>query len=490
MSENDLRSVSEDLRLEDRLRLGEAATGIGTFSLDLDNRIWDWSAQAAFLLGCGAGGSSNGWENSVFGDDLLKIHAAVDNAPHQGNFNVEFRVRHADGSLHWLAAKGRATPGADGSPGTWRGALHEITDRKALEARLLSVNETLEARVAEVREEARTLELLNQTGVAVAAEHDLERLVQLVTDVGVELSHAAFGAFFYNVLNESGESYTLYTISGVPREAFSKFPMPRNTAIFEPTFRGAGPVRSNDILLNPRYGKSAPHHGMPEGHLPVRSYLALPVVSRAGEVLGGLFFGHPQPGVFTERAERIVTALAAQAAVAIDNARLHQANQREIAARTAAEEELKVLNQSLERRAEERAQELARSLLRLEDTERRFLHFVEGVTDYAIYMLDPEGRVVNWNAGAERAKGYGRHEIVGRHFSTFYTLEDREIGLPQKALATAAGTGKYEVRRLAGEERPNQVLGECRYQCDQGRCRCAGGICQDHPRSDRATRSG
>ena len=54
----------------------------------------------------------------------------------------------------------------------------------------------------------------------------------------------------------------------------------------------------------------------------MRSYLAVPVISRSGEVLGGLFFGHPQPGVFTERAERIVTALAAQAAVAIDNARL------------------------------------------------------------------------------------------------------------------------------------------------------------------------
>ena len=54
----------------------------------------------------------------------------------------------------------------------------------------------------------------------------------------------------------------------------------------------------------------APHHGMPEGHLPVRSYLAVPVVSRSGEVIGGLFFGHPEPGVFTERAERLVAGIA------------------------------------------------------------------------------------------------------------------------------------------------------------------------------------
>ena len=72
----------------------------------------------------------------------------------------------------------------------------------------------------------------------------------------------------------------------------------------------------------------------------MRSYLAVPVVSRSGEVLGGLFFGHPQPGVFTERAERIVVALAAQAAVAIDNARLYQTSQREVAARSEAERAL------------------------------------------------------------------------------------------------------------------------------------------------------
>ena len=71
---------------------------------------------------------------------------------------------------------------------------------------------------------------------------------------------------------------------------------------------------------------------MPEGHLPVRSYLAVPVVSRSGEVLGGLFFGHAKPGVFTERAERLVAGIAAQAAIAMDNARLYRA-ERETAAK-------------------------------------------------------------------------------------------------------------------------------------------------------------
>src|SRR5690606_6999230 len=69
---------------------------------------------------------------------------------------------------------------------------------------------------------------------------------------------------------------------------------------------------------------------------------------------------------------------------------------------------------------------------------------VEGVTDYAIYMLDPEGRVASWNTGAQRIKGYRPAEILGEHFSRFYTDEDRAAGLPERALATAAAEGRFE----------------------------------------------
>jgi signal transduction histidine kinase/ActR/RegA family two-component response regulator len=152
--------------------------------------------------------------------------------------------------------------------------------------------------------------------------------VQAVTDAATELTGARFGSFFYNVLNEEGASYTLYTLSGVPREAFAHFPMPRATDLFGPTFRGEGVVRIDDVHLDPRYGKNSPYFGMPEGHLPVTSYLAVPVISRSGEVLGGLFFGHPEPRVFTERHARIVEGLAAQSAIAMDNARLYESAQR------------------------------------------------------------------------------------------------------------------------------------------------------------------
>jgi PAS domain S-box-containing protein len=78
------------------------------------------------------------------------------------------------------------------------------------------------------------------------------------------------------------------------------------------------------------------------------------------------------------------------------------------------------------------------------ESERRFRILVEGLTDYAVYMLDPSGIVTNWNPGAQRIKGYAADEIVGQHFSRFYTREDRAAGLPARVLAVAAQEGRYE----------------------------------------------
>jgi PAS domain S-box-containing protein len=84
----------------------------------------------------------------------------------------------------------------------------------------------------------------------------------------------------------------------------------------------------------------------------------------------------------------------------------------------------------------------------LRESEQRFRLLVQGVTDYAIYMLSPDGIVTNWNSGAERIKGYPQQEIVGQHFSRFYTDADRENGLPQRALGTAARVGRFEAEGL------------------------------------------
>ena len=196
-----------------------------------------------------------------------------------------------------------------------------------------------------IREQAHVLALLDTTGRTIASQLDLQNVLQTVTDTATTLTGAKFGAFFYNVTSDQGEAFLLYTLSGAPREAFEKFGLPRNTALFNPTFTGKGVVRSPDITKDPRYGKMAPHHGMPAGHLPVCSYLAVPVISRFGEVMGGLFFGHPEPDRFTERAEQLVVGVAAQATVAMDNARLYEAAQREIASRERAEAALRETDQ-------------------------------------------------------------------------------------------------------------------------------------------------
>lgn len=193
-------------------------------------------------------------------------------------------------------------------------------------------------------EETRRLETLNDLGRTLAGELDRERLVQAVVDAGRDLSGAAFAAFFYTVESDGDELLQLYALSGADVSDFESFGMPRATDIFGPTMRGEAILRIDDVLEDPRYGNNPPHSGMPEGHLPVRSYLAVPVSTRGGDVFGGLFFGHPDVGVFDQAAEDIVASIAAEASVALEAARAYEGTRREIRRRAAIEEELQHAN--------------------------------------------------------------------------------------------------------------------------------------------------
>jgi PAS domain S-box-containing protein len=201
----------------------------------------------------------------------------------------------------------------------------QVEEAQSLAEELEQANDHLQEANSEAEAARIEIETLNRVGSALASELEGERIVQAVTDAATKLTNAQFGAFFYNVVDKHGEKLTLYTLSGAPREAFASFGHPRPTPVFAPTFYGTAIVRSDDITKDPRYGKMGPHHGMPPGHLPVRSYLAVPVMSRTGGVIGGLFFGHADVGVFTDRAERVASGIAAWAAVAMDNARLYEA---------------------------------------------------------------------------------------------------------------------------------------------------------------------
>lgn len=309
---------------ERHLREALAATRVGTWRIDRAAQAVEWDATAEALHGLASGtfaGTIDAWLDAVEADDRDRVLGGL------GDELVEYRTR----AGAWLEARGRGNVGV----------VVDITDRKRVEAAL--------------REEHQIVETLHHIGSALAAELELDRIVQAVTDAATTLVGAQFGAFFYNVSGPNGEAYTLYSLSGVDRAAFAAFPMPRNTQIFAPTFHGEGVVRLDDVTADPRYGNNAPYRGMPEGHLPVRSYLAVPVVARSGEVHGGLFFGHERPGVFDERDERVAVGIAGHAAIAIDNARLYQAAQHDRRAAEAAVRRLARLNAMAYRLADARS---------------------------------------------------------------------------------------------------------------------------------------
>ena len=332
------KQAAETLReSEERLRaiFNQAAVGIAVASLD--GRFLDMNRKFTEILGYTTAELESLTFTAITDPaDLTDTAIAVEQllAGSIPAYTLEKRYLRKNGSIVWSLTTVTLLKDAAGHPQRFIGVIEDITQRKQVEEAL--------------REETRVLELLNETGTTLASELDLQAVVQAVTDAATQLSGAAFGAFFYNTTDEYGGAFLLYTLSGIPREAFEKFGNPRATPLFGPIFRGEAPIRCDDVTADARYGTTPPYHGMPEGHPVVRSFLAVPVRSRSGEVIGGLFFGHPRAGVFTERAERLTVGVAAQAGVAIDNARLFEAAQRaaeerkfllesERAARSAAE---------------------------------------------------------------------------------------------------------------------------------------------------------
>jgi PAS domain S-box-containing protein len=403
----------------------DSATDTAIISTDPTGAVTIWNAGAERILG---------WrEQEMVGMTLDRIFAPkghqagafrreIEEAIAKGRGGGEegWRFR-KDGSRFWAA--GELTPIRDGT-GVITGFVKILRDRTA-------------QREAEenVRLDRRTLEVLNRTGMALTIETDRQRLVQIVTDAGVEVTAAEFGAFFYNLTNEKGESYVLYTVSGVPLEAFSKFPMPRNTAIFAPTFIGESIVRSADITKDPKYGHNPPHRGMPEGHLPVRSYLAVPVISRSGAVLGGLFFGHSCVGVFTDRSERALIGLSSEAAIALDNVALSQAALKEIEERKRAEQALLEFNATLERQVAERTEQLRLNEETLRQSQK--MEVVGQLTGGVAHDFNNLLQVVTGNIEIVRRTVTDSSPRVSRALETAARGARRAASLTQRLLAFA-----------------------------------------------------
>ncbi len=274
-----------------------------------------------------------GWQDTVEPDALPAMLEHWRASIRSGEpFEMEYPIRGADGQYRWYLTRVNAVRDRNGKVVRWFGTNTDVDQVKRVEQAL--------------REESKVLELLNNTGGALASTRDLRSLLQVATDAASGIAGARFGAFFYHGKESEGPKFSLYTLSGGTSNEFTSFGEPQANTLFGPSFRGAGVIRSSDITDDPRYGPSPTQFSLLSGQPTVRSYLAVPVMAGSGEVLGTMFFGHPEPGIFTERTERIVRGIAAQAAVALDNTRLYEAAQQ------AAEERKILLESEREARAE------------------------------------------------------------------------------------------------------------------------------------------
>jgi PAS domain S-box-containing protein len=274
-----------------------------------------------------------GWKSTLDPEVLPAMLQRWNDSIRTGHpFDMEYPIRGADGQYRWFLTRVNAVRDRLGHVVRWFGTSTDVDQVKRVQQAL--------------REESNVLELLNSTGSARARQRDLRSLLQTVCDAATGISGARFGAFVYNGTDGAGEPFTLHAVSGTCSDEFARFGQPSGTATIAPILGGEGVVRSDDLGDDPRYRQSAPDFGLPAGHPGLRSYLAVPVVARSGEVLGRLMFGHPEPAIFSERTERIVGGIAAQAAVAIDNTRLYEAAQR------AAEERKDLLESERLARAE------------------------------------------------------------------------------------------------------------------------------------------
>ena len=320
-AEDSLRQSEEDLRaLADSIpQLAWIASFDGTMSW-YNQRWHDYTGTTPEDM------AGDGWDTAYDPHYLPQMLAGWKAALQDGTpFEMEFPIRGSNGQYRWFLT--RANPVRRGGQLLrWFGTSTDVDEVKHVEEAL--------------RDETRVLELLNNTGTTLAGTLDLPSLLQETVDAATRISGARFGAFYYDA-EQAGHAASEHDSGGEPllpvAQAVSGVTARQAEAIAAELRLGPA-VRHNDLQTAPDDNAN---------HAPVlRSCLSLPVRSRSGQLLGRLLLGHPQPGMFSLRSERIVAAIAAQAAVALDNTRLY------VEARRAAEERKVLLDSEREARAE------------------------------------------------------------------------------------------------------------------------------------------
>ena len=221
MSEDTSRRDHTEQRLkatEERFRITQVAGGIGWFEWDLTSDKWEWTPHVAALFGFDPETPRPAfadWQPAIFIDDVPKLRLAIEQAGEKGPYYVEFRVTHSDGSVHWIAGKGEITRDAAGRALQVAGVYYDISDRKALEARMLALNEGLEARVAErARQLATTAARLEET------ERRFQLLIDAVTDYAIFMLDKTGNVVSWNPGAERIKGYSAGEIIG---QHFSRF---------------------------------------------------------------------------------------------------------------------------------------------------------------------------------------------------------------------------------------------------------------------------
>ena len=301
-SEDDLRTLANSIP-----QLAWIASFDGTIAW-YNQRWHDYTGTSAEQM------AGDGWSIAYDAQYLPPMLQGWKAALHDGTpFEMEFPIRGADGQYRWFLTRANPVRDRGGQLLRWFGTSTDVDQVKRAQEAL--------------RDETCVLELLNNTGAALAATLDLPALLQETVDAATRISGARFGAFYYD---DAGDVHpAARAVNGISLH---------QAETIATALRQGPAMCQNDLLAAPEASA--------DGAPPLRSCLSLPISSRSGLLLGRLLLGHPQAGMFSARSERIVWAIAAQAAVALDNTRLYAAATR------AAEERKVLLDSEREARAE------------------------------------------------------------------------------------------------------------------------------------------
>jgi PAS domain S-box-containing protein len=247
-----------------------------------------------------------GWLKVLHSDDRDSAADAVFEATDQQRpFHFECRLSQPDGDSRWTIIAGQPRVGADGEFLGFVGSAIDITERRKAEEAVI--------------EEVHTRETLSRVGAALASELDPDTLIQSAIDAATALTSAQWGVFFFSVVDDNGNTHEHHAVSGLPPEAFGGPPADTDQSLRRPAI-----VRVDDLLA----GESDDANSIDRRWLPhdllVRSYLSVPVVSRTGDVRGGVCFGHTRASMFRPKHEQLASGIAAWAALALDNASLYK----------------------------------------------------------------------------------------------------------------------------------------------------------------------